>query len=127
MKISKNDELAKQRRKKKVDGVPNKTKTNHRKNKQQQLNMHPMMKIMSTIVVQLVVVDIEIKIEIIIVHQDTMMIDIIVVDVQKGIDNQSYLRNLFLFFYRSPEKEFPLLEEETVQFNPNDVVLDFCK
>ena len=28
---------------------------------------------------------------------------------------------------RSPEKEIPLPEEEIVQFNPDDVVLDFCK
>lgn len=28
---------------------------------------------------------------------------------------------------RSPEKEVPLPEEETVQFNNDDVVLDFCK
>lgn len=32
----------------------------------------------------------------------------------------------FLFFYRSTEKELPLPEEEIVQFNPEDVVLDFC-
>jgi len=31
------------------------------------------------------------------------------------------------FNFRSPEKEIPLPIEETVEFNPNDVVLDFCK
>ncbi len=37
------------------------------------------------------------------------------------------IRNLVFTFDRSPEKELPLPEEETVQFNPEDVVLDFCK
>jgi hypothetical protein len=29
--------------------------------------------------------------------------------------------------YRSTEREIPLPEEEIVQFNNDDVVLDFCK
>lgn len=29
--------------------------------------------------------------------------------------------------YRSAEREIPLPEEEIVQFNSEDVVLDFCK
>jgi hypothetical protein len=31
------------------------------------------------------------------------------------------------FIYRSTEREIPLPEEEIVQFNNDDVVLDFCK
>ena len=34
---------------------------------------------------------------------------------------------IFILLYRSTEREIPLPEEETVQFNQNDVVLDFCK
>ncbi len=33
----------------------------------------------------------------------------------------------FFLLYRSTEREIPLPEEELVQFNNDDVVLDFCK
>ena len=39
-------------------------------------------------------------------------------------DTPSSLHRSALF--RSAEKELPLPEEETVQFNPEDVLLDFC-
>ena len=34
---------------------------------------------------------------------------------------------ILCLMYRSAERELPLPEEETVQFNNEDVVLDFCK
>jgi hypothetical protein len=41
-------------------------------------------------------------------------------------EEENHFRD-FILFYRSTEKEIPLPEEEIVQFNPEDVVLDFCK
>jgi len=76
---------------------------------------------MKIILVQQVVIDIN-------DHQDIMMIDIIIIDIQKGT-KQRFSEKIISdsFSYRSTEKEIPLPEEETVQFNPEDVVLDFCK
>lgn len=57
-----------------------------------------------------------------------MMIDPITIDDRKGIKRHSFLNSKISDSnFRSPEKETPLPEEETVQFNPADVVLDFCK
>lgn len=51
-------------------------------------------------------------------RMERYFISLFIFSVQNQIDN---------FIFRSPEKELPLPEEETVQFNPEDVVLDFCK